>query len=109
MGLSSPVSPSRPRDADSELAVHHYSLREGRPRQVQSERQISILEICWPDGPEVPVYAATAVVLKIWVIVFASTLPPLRITPTVPWAGTAPLNNAAKPSAPEGSTTSFIR
>jgi beta-lactamase regulating signal transducer with metallopeptidase domain len=45
---------------------------------------------------------------KIWVIVLASTLPPLMMTPTFPLAGTAPLNKAATPSAPDGSTTSLV-
>ena len=42
-------------------------------------------------------------------IVGPSMLPPLIITPTLPCAATFPLNSAATPSAPDGSTTSFMR
>jgi len=37
-----------------------------------------------------------------------SIFPPLRMTPTRPAGRNAPLSSAAMPSAPEGSTTSFI-
>ena len=46
---------------------------------------------------------------NIFVMVGASTLPPLMITPTFPSAMTDLLKSAATPNDPDGSTTSFIR
>ena len=48
-------------------------------------------------------------ILSILDMVSASILPPLMITPTLPEPDKAPLSNAANPSAPEGSTTIFMR
>jgi hypothetical protein len=46
---------------------------------------------------------------KIIIIVAASMLPPLIMIPARPLGMTVRLNSAASPSAPEGSTTNFIR
>jgi hypothetical protein len=46
---------------------------------------------------------------KIIVIVAASMLPPLMMIPARLLGMTDRLNSAANPSAPDGSTTSFIR
>jgi len=43
------------------------------------------------------------------VIVAESMFPPLKMIPTRPFGITAPHINAASPSTPDGSTTSFIR
>jgi len=46
---------------------------------------------------------------RIIFMVRPSMFPPLTITPTFPQGFKRPLNSAAMPRAPEGSTTSFMR